>query len=522
MSSQDSPSLLLVKNGFIKSSKRYKYDYDKRLERFVPKDIGKLGGYDPKDADEEMAEEVNYFSNGSLQSTGYPKPFKRYRLVYESFNLSMEETYYWILGHIRQDQGFPNVIKITDIFSAAENSAFFGQSAQRLSIQEDRASNFLRTIGQLVKELFQLVRELRIIDERLEPYKEWEHTVNGETRRSKAADVTLKGVFTDFAENKGGQMQPGSLYHLAQQVGYTTLPDLFFNTHIYDKDNVDTIIDRMDTYNLNVRQVLKRKLYQYLIWKEKTHGELVNRRSFLIRYLRQHWATIKMYMNWTKPYLRHIRRLTMNQDQMDSPDLVSAFETSMTEIEFLATKPDSGMNQCILATFNFNTRPIMQYRQEYQQGPVHVGRVTFTLRSYAWTDEQIKAYRQMKEDEEKELLGLVDESVAAAMEELGDDLQRYINEEGKDIFDKDLEKKMAKEGPIKFKKLPSAPAFEPFTALLGGFKDMFTMFVPIPDFKGGRIKGYNPGKAKGVASKASKSMWLAYKNYKASHGLMKW
>ncbi len=49
----------------------------------------------------------------------------------------------------------------------------FGSNAQRLSIQQDRASQYLVQIGQLVKQLFPLVRELRIIDERLEMYNSW-------------------------------------------------------------------------------------------------------------------------------------------------------------------------------------------------------------------------------------------------------------------------------------------------------------------------------------------------------------
>jgi len=513
--------MLLVRNGFIKPQYKHLYKLDEKTGKYVIADPEKYGKPKEEHADEEEAEEVNISNTPKLFKTGYPKPLKRYRIVLESFNLSMEETYYWFLGHLRQDMAFPKIHKITDIFSAAENSAFFGQSAQRLSIQEDRAGNFLRVIAQLVKELFQIIRELRIIDERLSIYDAWD-----KIPRSKSADVTLKGIFADFAENKGGQMQPGSIYHLSQTVGYSSLPDLFFNTHVYKKEDIDKVVDSMTSFNKNVRNVLKRKLYQFLVWKEKTHHELKNRKRFQLRYLRQHWAIIKMYMAWTKPYLRHIKRLTMNEKQLDSPDLISAFETSMTEIEILAVKPHKGgYNSCILATFQFNTRPIMQYRQEYQQGPVHVGRVTATLRAYGWTDQDIENYKKLKTDEEKDLLFLVDDSVSAAMEELSEDLEKYLNEAGKDIFDREIHEKYGhKDAPPKKvspKKLPAPPVWEPFMALFGGFWDIFTSFIPVPRKKA-KPTGPDHSQKKAAAKGAAGAMWQAYKNYKKSHGLLSW
>ena len=33
-----------------------------------------------------------------------------------------------------------------------------------------------------------------------------------------------------------------------------------------------------------------------------------------------------MYMTWVKPYLRHIRRLTLDDEKILTPDMVSAFE----------------------------------------------------------------------------------------------------------------------------------------------------------------------------------------------------
>lgn len=507
---------LLIKFGFINKDSKHLYDYNEKLGYYVLKpDAKEAKAYDPAHADEERDEEVNISSTKQFQKTGYPTPGKRYRLVTESFGMSLEELYFWSINHIRQDAGFPKMIKVTDVFSASENSAFFGQSAQRLSIQEDRASGFLRGISELVKTLFQIVRELRIIDERLDVYKNW--------KTSKSADATLKGLFTEFAENKGGQMQPGSVYHLANQVGYAVLPDLFFNTIVLDKDDIEKVVDKMQ-FNQNVKTVLKRKLYQYLIWVEKTDAELVVRRRFQIKYLRQHYVVIKTYMSWVKPYLKHIKRLTMNENQLDSPDLISSFETSSTEIEVIGYNPLPGnkINACVLMTFDFNTRPVLNYQQEGSRGPVHVGKGTMTLRAYGWTDKQIEMYKKMKDYEDKELLGLVDDQLKSAMDMLGDDLDKYIKEAEGTLEE---EKKDVK-GPEKLTPIQgNETVFDPFINIFKGFGDIGKTFVPISIIGGSSSKKSSGPSSKDVdkaVSQAKGAMWMIYKNYKKSHGMLSW
>ena len=51
-------------------------------------------------ANEEIAEEAN----DSFLRTGYPKPKKRYKIIKESPSQSIEETYFWVLNHIKQEK----------------------------------------------------------------------------------------------------------------------------------------------------------------------------------------------------------------------------------------------------------------------------------------------------------------------------------------------------------------------------------------------------------------------------------
>lgn len=509
---------LLVKYGFFSKSHKGKYKYDEEKEYYVPVPIkeGDPADYVDAHADQEVDEEANLSWNSQYYPTRFPKPGWRLKLVHEAFNLSMEDMYYWSTNHVRQDAGFPHMLKVTDIFSAAENSAFFGQSQYRLSIQEDRASGFLRGISELVKTLFQIVRELRNIDERLQPYDEW--------KKSKSADSTLKGFFSDFAENKGGQVQPGSIYHLANQVGYAVLPDLFFNTQVYRVEDIDKIVEGLSV-NKNVQAVLKRKLYQFVVWKGKTEQELKARRKFQIKYLRQHYLVIKTYIGWVKPYLRHIRRLTMDEKQMDSPELISSFESSTIEIEVIAYKPlpKKSVNSVVLMSYKFNTRPTMSYRQENYQGPIHIGRGEMTLRSYGWTMEQIKAYKKMRDFEDFELLGMVDDQLNAAMEMLGDDLDKYIREAEGTL--EDDSKKKVKPGKITGKPINSGESvMDPFVSVLKGFAEIGGLFVPssIKNFSTKKPTGIDSSLFKDAEKAARNAMWMVYNNYKKSHGLLSW
>ncbi len=293
---------------------------------------------------------------GSFTKTGYPSPARRYRLHYEGYNISIEEPYFWTLHYLRYFGGFPRIDKITDVFAAAENSAFFGASQQRLGLQQDKVSQFLATIGKMVRELFQLVREMRILDERLSYYADSYTT----SPSAESAEITLKGIWVDLVEQ--GAKNPASVYGMAREVQFTTLPDLFFSTHPKKQEDVDIVVEReRGQFNRKVREVLKRKLRSFLAWKEHTYEEVKNRRKFTLKYLRQHFEIIRMYMTWVKPYLKNIQRLQLDQSKTETPDLIIAFESSMIEVEILAVKPvkvrDVSINQCILLNYLFRTRP---------------------------------------------------------------------------------------------------------------------------------------------------------------------
>ncbi len=464
--------------------------------------IGKAFNWKP----EYMEITDNYYDE-----VPYPEPLKHYRLVFESPAANVESVYYWILEHLRQDRGFPIIEKIVDTFSASESSAFWGVIQQRTAVQEDRASQFLAVIGKMIKELFQIVRELRIIEERLNIYKNW--------GKDKASDVTLKGLFVDLVE--GGAKNPQSVFGMASEVGFTILPDLFFNTHVYKAEDVDKVVDALP-YNKAVKNVLKRKLVYFIQWVKATDKELKNRWNFTLRYLRQHWAVIKMYISWVKPYLRNIKRLNPKQKHISSADLITAFETSIIEIEILARRKVGSAYSCILVNLTHRTRPSMAYQQEgFQRGPLHTGRVEVNLRAYAWTDKEIEAYKKLREEEDFEILGLIDDSVKAALDALRDDLERYLKEAGESEFtDKSLYNQYNKQGQEEKQELSQvSSALEPFKYLFLGFYDLFKALTGFKSFKTKHEKVVDKSSAK---KHALLNAWLTYNIYKKAHGMLSW
>src|SRR3989344_6549985 len=91
--------------------------------------------------EEEAAETLK----GHFGPTGFPDPIRTWKLLWEVYDLSLEEPYFWILDFIKD--AMPIVEKLEDSFAAAENSAFFGVTQQRLGAQQDKVSQFLATVG---------------------------------------------------------------------------------------------------------------------------------------------------------------------------------------------------------------------------------------------------------------------------------------------------------------------------------------------------------------------------------------
>lgn len=474
------------------------------------------------------------------------------RLIIDELKGGVEANYYWILRFMETKEDFGlklsgktgEVIKLKDLFAAGEASSMWGSIEQRKAIQQEKISSYLATIGKMTKDMFQIIRELRILDERLAYYK-------GYNEGSHSASVALKSVWVDLVE--GGAKNPGSVTGLASQVGFVILPDLFYRIHPKDIKEVDKLINTLskDGINIKVREVLARKLFQFLDWKEKTEKEINDRRKFVLAYLRQHFNTIRMYINWVKPYLRNIRQLEMSRD-INDPHLLSTFETNKIEVELLGIKKTyteitpNGFEidreyrkyfPCIHVRIRFVALPEMAYQKEYQRGAVHMGRTEIYIKGYVSTMQQIEAYKKKLEEEDIEIITSLQESLMS----MKDEITKYLNEAQEKnipVLKEEVIEVMEKTGAKKEKAIealkkagtvqgaifqikeqkPQEGFFEPFKAIIDGFKEILNLQSKKQEEKLPLKKSEEEsekGKAKGDAGSL---VWILYDVYKKSHG----
>jgi len=446
----------------------------------------------------------------------------RYRLLVDSPQSGVEAKYFSVLRALTNktpfgrgisgDDGY--VVKTKDIYTAGETSSYWGAVEQKKGMQIDKFQQLMQNVGGMVKALFQLLRDLRILEERLQFYED-------SNKGDKNAEVHLKSVWVDVVE--GGSQNATSVIGLSGQPGYASLPDLFFSVHPKTDKDVDKEVNKLkESHGINkkVRQILGRKLKQYLIWKQKTEKELSVGQKFKLGYLRQHYSVIRLYLGWLRPYLRNIKRLQMKTEGIaEDKDLAAAFETSKLELEFLAirTKFTKGTDRgdvdakfkeifpVIRVRINFLAIPQMAYQNEGQRGALHSGQAEILIDGASLTKQQLEDYKKSLTEDDMDLLEEVDSSIAA----IRDELTYYLKKAG-GAFDIQKEPPKEEEKPDGMLK----GAFEPFIALGDFFKEFAG--VQFKEKKGGP-SGAEKGAAKFFAGLDS---YLAYYIFKKENGMI--
>ncbi len=365
----------------------------------------------------------------------------KYIIKVDSIQEGVEKYYYFILRQFEQKGPFGlglagdsgEVYKIKDVFGASEASSYWGNIEQRKGVQQQKVSEYMATLGKMSKDLFQIIREARIIDERLDYYMKGE-------KGEEAAEIALKGTWIDMVE--GGAKNPASVYGLAREVGFVILPDLFFKVNPLTTKDIEKAMKNLEKQGMNrkIREILSRKLFQYLEWREKTKKELDVRKRFVLKYLRQHYQSMKLYIDWLKPYLRNIKRLQM-QESVNDKDIIASFETNKVELELLGVRKKYYVETyygheeerifkkyfpCVRVKFNYVSLPQMAFYAEGQRGAIHRGYSEITFEGFIATKQDIDEYRKKQEAEDLELLSSVNEAIAA----LGDELVKYLEESG--------------------------------------------------------------------------------------------
>ncbi|MDD5331648.1 MAG: hypothetical protein PHE43_02405 [Candidatus Nanoarchaeia archaeon] len=462
------------------------------------------------------------------------KLVKKQQFIIENPYEGVEGNYFWFVGFMR-DAMHLNIEKTSDVFTATEGSSFFGDLSSRRSILQEKTANYIGLIATMSKTLFQIVREVRILKERLSYYEDAKKYYSNNPKErdaGDAAEVALKSIWVDMVE--GGIQNAGSVYGLASKVGFYTLPDFFFRVHAKSKDDVGSKVKNIEGINEKLKEVLQRKLYQYYTWKEKTYDELKTREKFTLKYLSQQYDAMKLYASWIKPYLRSLGKLDIGGkiNSLKDPNLVTAFETSQIELELIATQKDfrrttdyglvkteyKNVIPLIRIKFKFTTIPQMNFQVGYQKGPIHGGLSMIELEGYTPKKEDYEKYIEKKENEEFEIIKSIDNT----LESLGDELKNYLRE-----ADNLIMKKKDEEAAKNKKEEEKEPG--PFKALVMGFKQLkdstkkiVPSMIPGKGNKEEKLSYLALKEEKKSAEEIGETLYNIYDVYKKSHGMLSW
>ena len=115
-------------------------------------------------------------------------------MVLESMTAGLEKHYFNVLRLLREEPshgiGYKKIIKVRDLFDASVTSSFHGHVGTKISALQQQASQHMATLGAMVKTIFPIVRELRIMDERLDYYKR-------SYDDDDSAEVSLKSIWIE-------------------------------------------------------------------------------------------------------------------------------------------------------------------------------------------------------------------------------------------------------------------------------------------------------------------------------------
>jgi hypothetical protein len=438
-------------------------------------------------------------------------------LVYDSFAEGLEPVYFWILDFMRGPPpssgiGY-EVNKTKEDFEASVGSAFFGEMGTRGTKMQEQAMKMMATINTVIRSMINLLYDLREFDIRLQHYNDVDPKKQPDKEKREAAELALKGVWMDQVDIKRGR---GSINMMAQQLQFVTLRDAF----LVAKSLKD--IDKMDL-NERVKRVLKQRLGEYLEWRRYSEDELRRRYNIEKAYLKSQINSLKKYAEWTKPYLIAADKLGMKDFR--SPDLVAVFNNMQIELTLLGQKKvdiDENIYQGNLPK-NFKTTrdfyTAIEVDLKYRAVP-HTVRQTGAGTQYTMggtVDIKIKAYslsenelKELKIEEEKEKLDLIDGMVGVSLREIEEEAKKYFEEEKKE---EEVKKRVPRE-------------IGPFGALFQGFGEVLRPLFSIPKAFGGLgmggtaykdslLRKIGVGEVKGWA-------FVLYDVYKKAHQMLSW
>ena len=356
----------------------------------------------------ELKKEVEEIKKKAAVKLSNGEPVE-YHIIYDTFGQTLEPVYFWTLDFMRGTTpsgiGY-EVSKVEEEFEASAGGSYFGELGARASAMQDRAMAILRQVNGVIKEIINLIYDLKEYEMRLGVYDHADPKKEKDSNKRISAEHSLKSIWMDQVDVKTGL---GSINNLTRgDLQFVTLRDAFIQAKsIKDADKMDL--------NKRVRILLKKKLEEYFNWRGISEDELRKRFSIEKNYLKSQIDSLKLYTKWARPYLRAAQKLGMKEfdSRLSNPDIVAAFNNMQMELSLLGkkeVKPDSDRKfknkyyACILVNFTYRTAP--QAVRSGQGGThyAHVGVIDVYFRAYAFTDKELEKVQRVEVYEDMDLV----------------------------------------------------------------------------------------------------------------------
>ena len=184
----------------------------------------------------------------------------------------------------------------------------------------------------------------------------------------------------------------------------------------------------------------------------------------------------------------------------------------------------------------------MTYKPEYQQQVTsHTGKITVTFRSYGWHEDDIEAYKKMRQEEDIGMLNSLTGHVMGSFEALGEEFEKYLEEAGeeealKSKEEREKEAKEAEEAAKNARKNHSKYAkwgiLEPFMEAGGGVGELVGSMVGSEarkfekkqkkEAKSKPTSNRDKGKLASAAKGVGLDMQILFNVYKKGHRHLNW
>ncbi len=352
--------------------------------------------------------------------------------------------------------------KISEYLAASPTSAFYADVAQRKAYAKDQFDKGMGIINNILQTVMKLIYSLREFDQILSIFERLE---KGDEKDKIAAELNLRRIFLDEVDLKKGR---GSINNLSTTGGleFVSLRDNFLI--IKDLKSIDDL-----NTNDRVKRILKDRFVEYLNWKKEYKRDIESRRKVQSEYLHSQIESLKLQIDWIKPYYKILKQLNIDTGASSS-ELVPGLDTSIIKTKL--RKVMGGEKEGSLVTafldidFFFKTSPI-QVRGPQGQAFHHIFTIEITYTPYVMSNED---YDKIKEVEAIDDADFLEEIAGESIKAIKEDLENFLK--GKEITLMKDEKKEEK----------NEEEVNAFELLFLPFKPMLTLFKK--EKKGGKIK----------------------------------